>query len=183
MDYHGSTSPFSRKNHQEVKQWSAKLQRNKRDCLPKEFVFELPNAVYPKFPKIKKMKELKAIWESWTVERQDAFTAKYGDIALLLPIEIDEQLLQTPHFVRATVFNFILSQASNFSRYVVYLFYQVFESFYSVLISHFMPNCYLYLNIVSSNVMLCYFVSCLLINFCNQLCLVINYIFVINHAS
>ena len=70
------------------------MQRNKGDCLPKEFVSELPNAIYSKFPKIKKMKELKAIWESWTVERQDAFTAKYGDIALVLPIEIDEQLLK-----------------------------------------------------------------------------------------
>ena len=90
MDYHDSTAPFSRKNHQEVKQWSGKLQRKKGDCLPKRFVFELLSVVYLKFPKIKKIKELKAIWESWTVERQDAFTAKYGDIALLFPIEIDE---------------------------------------------------------------------------------------------
>ena len=51
-------------------------------------------SVYPKFPEIKKIKELRAIWESWTIERQDAFTAKYGDIALLLPIEIDEQLFK-----------------------------------------------------------------------------------------
>ena len=58
------------------------------------FVFELPSAVYPKFPETKKIKELKAIWESWTVDRQYAFTAKYGDIALLLSIEIDEQLLK-----------------------------------------------------------------------------------------
>ena len=28
----------------------------------------------------------------WTEERQNAFTAKYDDIALLLPIEVDEQL-------------------------------------------------------------------------------------------
>ena len=28
------------------------------------------------------------------MERKNAFTAKYGDIALLLPIEIDEQLLK-----------------------------------------------------------------------------------------
>ena len=62
--------------------------------MPKGFVSELPSPIYPKFPEIKKIKELKAIWESWTVERQDAFTAKYGDIALLLPIEIDEQLLK-----------------------------------------------------------------------------------------
>ena len=91
MDYHGSIAPFSRKNNQEVKHWSAKLQGKKRDCLPEGFVSELPNAVYPKCPEIKKIKELKAIWESWTVERQDAFTTKYDDIAMLLPIKIDRK--------------------------------------------------------------------------------------------
>ena len=94
MDCHGSAASFSRKTHQKVKQWSAKLQRKKGDCLPRDFVSELPNAVYPKIPQIKKIKELKTIWDSWTVERQNAFTAKYGDIALLLLIEIDEQLLK-----------------------------------------------------------------------------------------
>ena len=43
---------------------------------------------------IKKIDELKIIWDSWTIERQNAFTAKYADIALLLPIEVDEQLLK-----------------------------------------------------------------------------------------
>ena len=51
--------------------------------------------VYPKIPEVKKLQELKTIWESWTVERQNAFTAKYGDIALLFPVEVDEQLLKT----------------------------------------------------------------------------------------
>ena len=77
-----------------MKQWSAKLQGKKGDCLPGGFVSELPNAVYPKIPKIKKIEELKIIWDSWTVERQNAFTAKYGDIALLLLVEVDEQLLE-----------------------------------------------------------------------------------------
>ena len=58
------------------------------------FGSELPNAVYPKIPQIKKIKEVKTIWDNWTVERQNAFTAKYGDIALLLSIEIDKQLLK-----------------------------------------------------------------------------------------
>ena len=56
MDYHGSTAPFNRKNHQEVKQWSMKLQGKKGDCLLEGFVFELPSVVYPKFPEIKKIK-------------------------------------------------------------------------------------------------------------------------------
>ena len=62
--------------------------------MPEGFVFELPSAVYPKFSEIKRIKELKAIWESWTVERQYTFTVKYRDVALLLPTEIDEQLLK-----------------------------------------------------------------------------------------
>ena len=66
------------------------MQGKKGDCLPEGFVLELPSVVYLKFLEIKKIKELKAIWESWTVKRQDAFIAKYGDIALLLPIKIDE---------------------------------------------------------------------------------------------
>ena len=77
-----------------MKQWFIKLQRKKRDCLPKGFVFELPKAVYPKIPELKKLQELKTIWEGWTIERQNAFTAKYGDIAMLFPVEVDEQLLK-----------------------------------------------------------------------------------------
>ena len=78
MDYHGSTTPFSRKNHHEVKHWSAKLQGKKGDCLPEGFVSELPSAIYPRFLEIKKVKELQAIWESWTVERQYAFQSSMG---------------------------------------------------------------------------------------------------------
>ena len=62
--------------------------------MPGGFVFELPNAVYLKILKIKKIEKLKTIWDNWTIERQNTFTAKYGDIALLLPIEVDEQLLK-----------------------------------------------------------------------------------------
>ena len=58
------------------------------------FVSELPNTIYPKIPKIKRLGELKTIWDSWTAGRQSAFTTKYGDIALLLTIEVDEQLLK-----------------------------------------------------------------------------------------
>ena len=94
MDCHGSAAPFGRKTHQELKQWSVKLQGKKGDCLPRGFIFELPNAVYPNFFEIKKIEELKVIWESWTVERQNTFMVKYGDIALLLPIEVDKQLLK-----------------------------------------------------------------------------------------
>ena len=94
MDCQGSAPSFSHKTDQELKQWSIKLQRKNGDCLPRDFVFELPNAVYPKILELKKLQELKTIWEGWTVNMQDAFTAKYGDLALLLRVEIDKQLLK-----------------------------------------------------------------------------------------
>ena len=50
--------------------------------------------VYLKILEIEKITAQKTIWDNWTVERQNPFMAKYGDIALLLPIEIDEQLLK-----------------------------------------------------------------------------------------
>ena len=90
MDCKGSSTLFSHKTHQEVKQWSVKLQGKKRDCVSKGFVSELLNAIYPKILEIKKIAELKTIWDNWTIERQNVFTAKYGDIALLLPIKVDE---------------------------------------------------------------------------------------------
>ena len=94
MDCQGFATSSSHKTHQEVKQLSIKLQGKKRDCLPGGFVSELPNIVYPKILKIKRQGELKTIWDNLTVEKQNAFTTKYGDIALLLPIEVDEQLLK-----------------------------------------------------------------------------------------
>ena len=70
-----------------------KLYGKRGDCFTSRFVSELSGAIYPKIPEIK-LEKLKAIWDRWKEERRDAFTAKYGDIALLLPIEIDEQLLK-----------------------------------------------------------------------------------------
>ena len=91
MDCQGSVASISHNTHQEVKQWFVKLQRKKGDdCLLGGFVFELPNAVYLKIPEIKKITKLETIWDNWTVGKQNAFTAKYGYIALLLPIEVDE---------------------------------------------------------------------------------------------
>ena len=76
-----------------MKELFVKLQGKIGDCLASGFVSELLGVVYPKIPEIK-LEKLKAIWDCWTEERQNAFTAKYGDIALLLSIEIDEQLFK-----------------------------------------------------------------------------------------
>ena len=76
-----------------MKELSIKLHGKKGDCLVSGFMSKLSSAVYPKIPEIK-LKNLKTIWKHWIVERQNTFMAKYGDIALLLPIEVDEQLLK-----------------------------------------------------------------------------------------
>ena len=80
-----------------------------------------------------------------------------------------------PHFVWVTVLIFVLIgpraygwQGSSLGLELFllhhYLFYRVFESFcvsYLFRVNfHFISNCYLCLNVVSSNVMLCRLVSC-----------------------
>ena len=40
------------------------------------------------------LKDLKGIWEKWSLERQVEFKRKYGEIALLLNVEIDWQLIK-----------------------------------------------------------------------------------------
>ena len=76
-----------------MKELFVKLHKKRGDCFASGFVLKLSGVIYPKIPEIK-LEKLKAIWDSWTEERQNAFTVKYGDTALLLPIEVDEQLLK-----------------------------------------------------------------------------------------
>ena len=90
MDRRGSAvMTVSHRAHSKMKELSVKLHEKIGDCLASGFVSKFSSAVYPKIPEIK-LKELKAIWDRWTEERQDGFTAKYDDRALLLPIEVDE---------------------------------------------------------------------------------------------
>ena len=94
MDRHGfAVTTVSHRAHSEMKELSVKLHGKRGDCLASGFVSEFSSAVYPKLPEIK-LEKLKAMWDCWTEERQNAFTVKYGDTALLLPIEVDEQLLK-----------------------------------------------------------------------------------------
>ena len=41
-----------------------------------------------------KVDEVHDIWKGWNVKNQKAFSALYGDIALLLPNQVDEQLIK-----------------------------------------------------------------------------------------
>ena len=53
----------------------------------------LPNAVFLEKWNIK-TNELHDVWKEWNAEKQKAFLAQYGDIALLLPIQVDELLIK-----------------------------------------------------------------------------------------
>ena len=94
MDRRGfAVMTVSHRAHSKMKKLSVKLHEKRGDCLASGFVSKLLGAIYPKILEIK-LKELKAIWDRWTEEKQNAFIAKYGDVALLLSIEVDEQLLK-----------------------------------------------------------------------------------------
>ena len=41
-----------------------------------------------------KIDEVHDVWKGWNVEKKKAFSAWYGDIALLLSIQVDEQLIK-----------------------------------------------------------------------------------------
>ena len=40
------------------------------------------------------MEEVHDVWKGWNAEKQKAFSVLYGDIALLLPIQVHEQLIK-----------------------------------------------------------------------------------------
>ena len=65
----------------------------RRDCLTKEFVSRLPESSFLENQPYD-LKDLKGIWEKWSPERQAEFKRKYGEIALLLNVEIDWQLIK-----------------------------------------------------------------------------------------
>ena len=53
----------------------------------------LPNTVFLEKRNIK-VDEVHDVWKSWSLEKQKAFSALYGDITLLLSIQVDEQLIK-----------------------------------------------------------------------------------------
>ena len=66
---------------------------SKGDCLAENFVFTLLDAVILEKWNIK-VEEVYNVWKWWNTEKQKAFLARYGDIALLLPIQVEEQVIK-----------------------------------------------------------------------------------------
>ena len=94
MSYRDSTFvPKGHQTYEEIKDLSEKCQREKEDCMTKEFVSGLPESSFLGNQPYD-LKDLKGIWEKWSLERQAEFKRKYGEIALLLNVEIDWQLIK-----------------------------------------------------------------------------------------
>ncbi|XVE98632.1 hypothetical protein REPUB_Repub03eG0123300 [Reevesia pubescens] len=77
----------------EVKFESELAQIRERDCLPSGFESNLPDRLHLKF-KPHDVTDLLQLWNSWNDEMKGKFNAKYGDIALLLSVKVDEQLIR-----------------------------------------------------------------------------------------
>ena len=80
--------PKGHQTYEEIKDSSEKCQREKEDCLTKEFVLKLLESSFLENQPYD-LKDLKGIWEKWSPERQAVFKGKYGKIALLLNVEVD----------------------------------------------------------------------------------------------
>ena len=94
MSYHeGMYIPPDYKTRAQIWDLSDQLYRNKRDCLVENFVSTLPNVVFLEKRNIK-VDEVHDVRKGWNAKKQKAFSALYRDIALLLPIQVDEQLIK-----------------------------------------------------------------------------------------
>ena len=79
--------------HPDIEELSEKTQQDKKDSLYGGHIPNLPEAVYLEL-KQNNFSILKGIWEQFGTERQKVFQEKYGDIALLLYVIIDEQMIK-----------------------------------------------------------------------------------------
>ena len=79
--------------HLDVEKLSEETQREKGDSLSEGHISNLPEAVYMEL-KQNNFSILKGIWKQFGTERQKIFQEKYGDIALLLYVDVDEQMIK-----------------------------------------------------------------------------------------
>ena len=94
MSYRDSTFvPKGHQTYEEIKDFFEKCQREKGDCLTKEFVSRLPESSFLE-NQLYDLKDLKRIWEKWSPESQAVFKGKYVEIALLLNMDVDWQLIK-----------------------------------------------------------------------------------------
>ncbi|KAG8480340.1 hypothetical protein CXB51_024697 [Gossypium anomalum] len=76
-----------------VRDWSLKTQREKGDSLVEGCVANLPEHTTVNVRQ-NNLEDLVRVWNQWDSETRGIFTEKYGDIAHLITIRVDEQLIQ-----------------------------------------------------------------------------------------
>ncbi|KAG8492229.1 hypothetical protein CXB51_009894 [Gossypium anomalum] len=76
-----------------VRDWSLKTQRDKGDSLVEGCVVNLPEQITVNVRQ-NNLEDLVRIWNQWDSDTKGIFTERYGDIAHLITIRVDEQLIQ-----------------------------------------------------------------------------------------
>ncbi|KAG8502485.1 hypothetical protein CXB51_000337 [Gossypium anomalum] len=76
-----------------VREWSLKTQREKGDSLVEGCVANLPEHTTVNVRQ-NNLEDLVRVWNQWDSDTRGIFTERYGDIAHLITIRVDEQLIQ-----------------------------------------------------------------------------------------
>ncbi|KAG8490341.1 hypothetical protein CXB51_015529 [Gossypium anomalum] len=76
-----------------VREWSLKTQREKGDSLVEACVANLPEHTTVNVRQ-NNLEDLVRVWNQWDPDTKGIFTERYGDIAHLITIRVDEQLIQ-----------------------------------------------------------------------------------------
>ncbi|KAG8475758.1 hypothetical protein CXB51_032560 [Gossypium anomalum] len=76
-----------------VRDWSLKTQREKGDSLVEGCVANLPEHTTVNVRQ-NNLEDLVRVWNQWDSDTRGIFTKRYGDIAHLITIRVDEQLIQ-----------------------------------------------------------------------------------------
>ncbi|MBA0880410.1 hypothetical protein Goshw_011327 [Gossypium schwendimanii] len=76
-----------------VKDWSLRTQKAKWDSLKEGYTSDLPERVTLNASQ-NDLDDLTRIWKQWDSDTRGIFTEKYGDIAYLIAVNVNEQLIQ-----------------------------------------------------------------------------------------
>ncbi|KAK8285474.1 hypothetical protein V6Z12_D08G227700 [Gossypium hirsutum] len=76
-----------------VRDWSFRTQKVKGDSLKEGYTSDLPERVTSNVRQ-NDLEDLTRIWKQWDSDTRSIFTKKYGDIAHLIAINVNEQLIQ-----------------------------------------------------------------------------------------
>ncbi|KAG8496295.1 hypothetical protein CXB51_009225 [Gossypium anomalum] len=85
-----------------IRDWSLKTQKAKGDSLTEGCISNLPEQVTSN-ARQNNLEDLTRIWKQWDSDTRSIFTKKYRDIAHLIAVNIDEQLIQAMEDMTPTI--------------------------------------------------------------------------------